>query len=150
MRGNLDKFSKQQLQVQGVALFGALGIELSAEQVETIAKAESKRNKKLAYNRKWKMMHHAECVIWHRKYNRAWRARNRERINAKKRQFYSAHREEQLARTMAWRKANPEKVKAIERRYRETHREKINARMRARRAKEKAERLAVMLRGQTT
>ena len=63
---------------------------------------------------------------------KAWRDRNRERINAKRRADYAANIERERARAKAWRDANPEKRSASWKKWADANRDRLRARDAAR------------------
>ena len=66
------------------------------------------------------------------KTQKAWRDRNRERINAKRRAHYAANSERERARQKAWREAHPDSRKASWKRWADANRERLRARDAAR------------------
>lgn len=69
---------------------------------------------------------------------RVYRAEHREEINARRRAYQAEHREEINARRRASRAEHCEEINARQRAYRAEHREEINAKRRANRAAKKA------------
>ena len=69
---------------------------------------------------------------------RAYRAEHREEINARRRVHQAEHCEEINARRKAYRAEHREEINARQRAYRAEHREEINAKRRANRAAKKA------------
>ena len=63
-------------------------------------------------------------------YQRAYRERHREELNAKAAQYRESHRKELAAASRAWHAANRERASARSRRYREEHAEELRAKKR--------------------
>ena len=78
------------------------------------------------------------------KVKKAWRERNRERVNAERRGKYAANAERERTRAKAWRDANPEKRKAAWKRWADANRDYLRERdaKRSATAAEKARRAA--------
>ena len=66
------------------------------------------------------------------KRQRAWRERNRERLNAKRRADYAENLEREHARQKAWREANPDKRRASWKKWADANRDRLRARDAAR------------------
>ena len=60
-------------------------------------------------------------------HQRAYRARNLEKVRARKRELYLLNREKVRAQIRAWAEANPEKIAAKRRAYWEANRERLRA-----------------------
>lgn len=63
---------------------------------------------------------------------KAWRDRNRDRINEKRRADYAANIEREHARQKAWREANPDKRRASWKKWADANRDRLRARDAAR------------------
>jgi hypothetical protein len=66
-----------------------------------------------------------------RERDRAYRAANRDKVNAQRRAYYGANRDKELARKRAYYDANRDKLLAQQRSYRVLNRDKMRARNRA-------------------
>ena len=64
---------------------------------------------------------------------RAWREKNKEKMNARKREVYAENREREVARGRRWREENPEKVKAAWKKWADKNRDYLHERDRIRR-----------------
>lgn len=159
-KNRLESRTKKKLLLNAEELFGALDIELSEEQKETIAikktanEIASERTKALLII--YREEHREELNAKDREYyaancdkiqatRRAYRAKNRDKINAYQRAYYAEHREahheERKARDReAWRKKMQDP----------TTREEYNAKRRAYYAAKKARQSGELVGGQNS
>jgi hypothetical protein len=76
--------------------------------------------------------------------NKIWRDVNKEKINARRREYYWANREKKLAQAKASKARNKAQVLAAAKAYREANRETVNARVAEWAAKIKTRKKPVM------
>ena len=72
------------------------------------------------------------------KRQRAWRERNKDKMNALRRENYAANKKKHLDRARRWRASNPEKVKAAWKKWADANRDHLRERGRLRRLDPKA------------
>ncbi len=126
-KNRLESRTKKKLLLNAEELFGALDIELSEEQKETIA--IKKTANEIASERTKALL-----IIYREELNakdREYYAANREEINAKNRAYRREHGEEVRAKDREYYAANCDKIQATRRAYRAKNRDKINAYQRA-------------------
>lgn len=145
----LDSDTKKRLLINANELFGALGVELSEEQRLAAETAEESHARHRAQVLAWVKEHRELC----NERMRAYRAANREKVNARARELYDPEKAKARCKRYyyqtrkARRQENKEAYNAYERAryqkkreqklaackaYRDAHRDEINARRRAR------------------